>query len=298
MPARSKPAALAGLAVIAASLLGLALSLPTMIDRLAEREGIAQRPVFWFGPPLEERAAAFQGTPVNITTNREPTPEALDALNLDDTTPLQSGYIEVRFGAAAAHFPISPQDDPRLPGMLAHQRWFRVMPLAEAKVNARSELMRQIQRGEVVPRLVAVARYPAEGYDPESWGLVRRKEWPFLFAEFSAGPDARPGTETVNISSATYGELEAIYAPGPYDDPPDLSEEEKAAGMWRHDAMIQVTPAQLIRAKDKIVDEGLEAMGWTWPVAGVSAMGLVVGTMLLASAAVTRPPDDDTRPQR
>ncbi|MEM1166854.1 MAG: hypothetical protein AAGI30_11255 [Planctomycetota bacterium] len=281
----------AGVVLSLVSLAVLLIAIPQLVDRLSGREGLGDRPVFWFGEAFPFGSFRYAGHELQLT-RVDPDQVPGDLLATDPG--LATGFVELTWRGVITRIPYPPEEqraigppsdaDTRLPGMTAHERWFRLMPLAEVEgVSGRDELIELIAAGEVTPRLIAAARYPAEGYDPDSWGLVRRKEWPYVFYELLVdGPPA----ESIRITRATYGELEAIYAPGPYDDPVDLSPEEKRAGLWRHDAMLQVTPSPLYRSKDKIVEEGILAMGWTWPAAAGAAAGLLLGLTLIAASRV------------
>ena len=70
---------------------------------------------------------------------------------------------------------------------------------------------------------------------------------------------------------------------------------------WQFAAAMQVTPSLHTPAARSAspmsypnfvnVREALAAMGWTWPVAGVSILTLIIGGLMLAASFVKR---DDT----
>ncbi|MEM9083407.1 MAG: hypothetical protein AAGB34_07415 [Planctomycetota bacterium] len=303
----SRKGLIVGVGVLLISLLGIAVSVPQMATKLSDRN--VSRVITWFGKPIRADSFSYRGESFLLRAVREPTKEDLEAVNdeLERRDLARSGYLEITFRGQIARFPLSPEDDERLPNEIAHDRWFRLMPMAMVKgLNSQRDLQERFDSGEVMPHVIAVARYPAEGFHPESWGLVRRKDWPYLFAEFRHGG---PAEESVAVSRLTYGELDSLYAPGPYADAVVFSEDEKQAaiaagadaedllvvdeeeykaGRWRLGAMHQVTPATLIRAKSKTVDDGIRSMGWTWPIASLSVMGVLVGVGLIGASRVSR----------
>lgn len=58
-------------------------------------------------------------------------------------------------------------------------------------------------------------------------------------------------------------------------------------GDWRYAAALEVTPT-LQRPKNTFAGEGIVAMDWTWPAAGVSVLALTLGIAVLASSFVQR----------
>lgn len=273
--ARPRLTLVSGLALMALSLAGLVVSIPAMADRLSHRPELRDRPLAWFEDPVTIDRFTFRGEPVAIETReRDESGAALDP-----------PIVVVTWRGQEAHFPVGGRDDPRLPGLLRHEDWFKIMTMAQAKAPSSDEVRRMIAEGRTRPRLIAAARYPAEGYDPGSWGLVRRREWRYRFVEFLADG---PAESSIRSWETTYADLERAVAPGPYDKPVELSRADEAEKLWQHGAMLQVTPAMLYRARDKQVQQGIHAMGWTWPVGGASMLGLAAGAALVAASRVGR----------
>ncbi len=268
---------LLGLLLLIASLVGLGVSLPAMAQRLSHREDLKNRPMVWFEEPVYDEVFTFRAEPVSVKT-----------ITADGTgQPLAVPEVVVTWRGSEARFPVPPGfDDPRLPGLLRHSDWFKIMPMVAARGSSDQDVRKQIAEGAITPTLIAAARYPAEGYDAGSWGLVRRREWKYRYAEFRA---EGPPESAIETSEATYAELERFIAPGPYDKPlGEVTDAERERKLWQHAAMLQVTPAMLYRAKDKQVQSGIHAMGWTWPVAGVSVLGVILGAGLVALSGLSR----------
>ncbi|MBL0926904.1 MAG: hypothetical protein IBJ11_04525 [Phycisphaerales bacterium] len=263
---------LIGSAMIALGLIALGLSSWQMAERLSHRNDLKQRPMVWFYDALSGEEAVFGGNAIRV--------ETLAAKGEDPVT------IVVHWRGQQARFPLGGFDRERLPGLLRHSDWFKIMPMAMARVDSNDELMGLIAQGTVKPRLIAAARYPAADFDPATWGLVRRREWRYVFAEFL--PDGPP-EQSIRLTDTTLGKIDALFAPGPYDKPVvGVGEEEKRDRMWQYYAMLQITPPMLYRAKDKQVDEGLRAMSWTWPAAGGSVLVTFIGALVTGFGVVGR----------
>jgi len=271
--------------LLATSTLGLALSTWAMASRLAHRPDLKNRPHFWFNTRIDAEKFEFLGVPCEVTLDPAPgTPNGPDQLGRfpPDIKPA----LIVSWRGQQVRFEFGGRYDPRLPHMLKHEEWFRLLPMVASDAGSGERLNEAMNRGELRPRLIAAARYPAEGYDEGSWGLVRRREWRYRFAEFLVDG---PAENSIKTWDTTYKGIESVVAPGPYDKPVQgLTEQQRRDILWQYDAMVQVTPTTLFRAKDKVVTEGMSAMSWTWPAAGASVLGIVVGGMLTFSAGVKR----------
>jgi hypothetical protein len=274
-----------GPTLLAASIVGLGVSSWAMANRLADRPALKSRPHYWFNTRIDAEKFDFLGVPCEVTLDPAPgTPNGPDAHGKfpEGVKPA----LVVSWRGQTIRFDFGGRYDPRLPGMLKHEEWFRLLPMLASDGGSNEKLLEAMRNHEIKPRLIAAARYPAEGYDEGSWGLVRRREWRYRFAEFL--PEGPP-EQSIKTWDTTYKSIERVVAPGPYDKPVEgLTEEQRREILWQYDAMIQVTPTTLFRAKDKVVTEGMSAMSWTWPAAGLSVMGIVIGAMLTSSAGVSR----------
>jgi hypothetical protein len=250
-----------GAVLLAASVGGLAASIPTMARRLSHR-GLA---VVWFADPVAEERFKFAGEEVEIRTVEA----AGDGAGARPT-------LEVVWRGETSSFEIEEgvRDEPRLPGLLRHDDWLRVLVMAEG-ARSGEEVNAGIAAGTIRPRLIVAMRRPAEGYDPGSWGTVRRREWRYRFLELLP-PSASPETAT-RLHEHTYAELDRLSDPAAQRDPALRDE------VWKYSAMQHVTPGTLFRARNRPVEDAMQAMGWTWPVAGVSVIGAVAGLILVSS---------------
>jgi hypothetical protein len=258
----------AALIILTVSIVGLLASAWFMMSRLAER-GIE---LVYFNEPVTETEFIFEDNPVTIErvdTDPEANPYQVDRA------------FRLSYRGESVDFPIVLEDNDKLPGLLGVEQWMRVLPMVTGAQSA-EDAAAKLASGDIKPRMIVAARYPAEGYDAESWGLVRRSEWGYWLAELNP-----TGPEPITLTQKTYRELDALHTPGKYT-PEDMipTPEQRTRDLWQHYAMQQVTPSQFFRAKDRNLDSALEAMGWTWPAAGLSGLGIMISFALLGMARV------------
>ena len=202
--------------------------------------------------------------------------------------------LRLTWRADTADFPVAFADKPGEEGLKRFEDWFSISMLVdgEESESALREKWATDERGEpmIVPRLVVAARYPApgaEGLERSTWGLVRRQEWEYRIGELRIdGPPA----DAIDLRTMNYEQLDALHLPGKYTEKKYLLPEgERDAMLWMYYAMQTVTPAAQYRGRNKSQTDVVRSMGWAWPVAVGSTLGLVGGIALFASAGVTRP---------
>lgn len=209
------------------------------------------------------------------------------------------GVLRISWRGDELLWPVGGPVNEYIPDLEKYQSWLKAMLIVDGAADevALREKWTPDESGsaEVVPRLVVAARYPAPGYDEESWGLVRRRDWVYRIAELATEPDAN---QPIIEHERTYEELEALVNPNYYTakyrpERMPASEEARIADLWMHEAMVNVTPPSQYRGRTKAIDEVIESMGWPWITAIGSAAGLVVGVIVLASTTVRRVEFDD-----
>lgn len=254
------------LVILIVSALGLLFSAWSMKSRLAARE----IELIYFNDPVGDTEFFFEEHPVSI--------ERVEVDPQDNPFGVDRA-LRLTYRGATLDFPVVAEDKEVLPGLLGVDEWFRVLPMVTGATSA-EDAVAKLESGAITPRMIVAARYPAEGYDAESWGLVRRSDWMYWLAELNP-----TGDEPITLIAKTYRELDALHTPGPHT-PEEMipTPEQRERDLWQHYAMQQVTPSQFFRAKDRNLDSALEAMGWTWPVAGVSGLGVMVGFVMLGIA--------------
>ena len=275
---RRSPLATVSLLAMGLSAVALVASVWSMSTRLAERE--VQNVLF--GEPILDASFTYLYEPGSDGEDVEITYLKADEAGAE-TPVLRIGYRGLTTDYPVFKPPTEITE--QLPGLLAFRDWFKVVPMVTGAASA-EEAELAIRDGVASPRMIIVARYLPEGFEDGSWGTVRRQEWVYRFAELHAPPEE----PAITVEEKTYRQLDALHTPGIRAKDEDIpTEAERERDLWMHFAMQQVTPPQFMRAKDRKLDEALEAMGWTWPVAGVSIMTLVASGLLLAMASKPRP---------
>ena len=83
--------------------------------------------------------------------------------------------LKLEFGGHTRLIPVKAPAAKDLPTLAAYEEWVAVLAMNEVGLDAQ-------HRSAAVPgtdRLLVVVRRTPEGFDPETWGSVRRTEWVF-----------------------------------------------------------------------------------------------------------------------
>ena len=251
--------------------LSLAVFVPALTTAAFRLEG-RPVPLVWFLDPILSHDFAYRGEPLHVDES---------SITQEDGT--EKPAVVITYRGRDTLIPVETRDD-RLPDLLKYENWMEILPMVEGG-NARSaaDIERMLTDGEIQARLIVATRQTPVDYDPGSWGLVRRKDWRYTFYEFVHDV---PVEESVRVFEGTYRELEGLV------DPDVRAEQGREGDLWMYHAMIQVTPANYY-PKNKQVDESIAAMGWAWPAAGVSMLGMVAGVMIVLMSSV-RTPDEES----
>jgi hypothetical protein len=198
------------------------------------------------------------------------------------------GTMRVHWRGHTIDYPMWTRPNKEGEALEPHKDWFGVMVLADGAEDTGS--LRSNWTGENGPRtrLIVAARYPAEGFDPGSWGLVRRKEWHYRLAVLHTdGPD----DAAVEQWDKSYEELDAIFLPGKYTSGWFIpkSDAERLDKLWMFYAMLEVTPPMHYRGRDKGSEAVIASMGWPWPVAAAGCMGMLAGIAIWVAGGIKRP---------
>ncbi len=270
-----------GGALIAVSLVSLGVSAWSMAQRLQGRP----MPLVYFSSPIVDEKFNYLNEPVVVT---HLSAAEADAEASRDWWAKGRAALRISYRGSTVDFPIIGKDHDRLPGLLDYESWFKIMPMVTGERTS-NDIVAKLATGEIHSRIVIAGRYPAPGFNEGSTGLVRRTEWVYRLAELHSH-----GDEPITVLEKTFEELDALHTPGKWTairHPEWVKEgDERDHDIWMHYAMQQVTPAPFLRAKDRALDAALGAMGWTWPVAGMSVVG-VLGGLLLVGLGIVRVPD-------
>ncbi len=226
-----------GGAIILAGAAMLAFALPAMTARLRERSETAP-PVRWFVETVYDDEFRYHGHPVELRTVSDG-PEA---------------FVEVHWMGAVERLPVTGRDDPRLPELMRHADWLRVLQMVKVRGGQTPDEALATPEGE--HRVVVASRAPDEGLSENKRGKMRRNAWKYTFVRLL--PEGG-----VDRSSAFLPQLEQRT--------------------WQHAAALEVTNTPR-RPAAELVDDGFGALGWTWPVGGIGVLLLFVGAMVVGGS--------------
>lgn len=241
-------------AVGAASAAVMVLSGGLMAWRIGSFHKNNQRAVFAF-QELALRSFEYAGRPVDLTDEDE----------------AGIWYLRLTYGDATERLPVAVPGDRRLPGLMPHAGWLRVLRFAEADGKKLDELQAQMRAGEVRDRLVAVTRSPRPGQDPLTYGNADPRGWVFDFYEFK--PEG--GFEHERLRFPTTKTHQAAR------------DGELRENTWQYQAALSVMPLGFA-PKPKFTNDGLKAAGWTLP-ATTSSMLAMIGCFAAAYQPRRRP---------
>ncbi len=254
-----------GLALAILGAIGLAVSIPWLVSRLRHRNITTMRLV----AQIEEPNVLVNGEPLLV--ERVP-PEGEDVGG-------QRPVLRLHWRGATHDFPMIDDNVMFEPGLKKYGYWFGVVVLADGAATE-EEFERMWSMGGPEPFLVAVARYPAQGYEGTPWNEVRRQEWIYEFARLHLdGHEDEP----IEIARKPYEQVDALFLPGKYTDKKYLpTPEERERDLWQYYAMNYVTPPGQIRGRNKVIDPLMREMGLAWPAAGTSILAIMLGILLVA----------------
>lgn len=272
-----------GLALVCAGSAVLALSVYAMAQRVStfyQAEPAAR----WHFEKTLRRFFTFHARPVEIA---------------DAATPAGSPALRVRFGPTERLIPVASPLLPNLADLDAYREFAAVLAFAP------------VERGEIRvnwddargARLVIVTRDTA-GYDEKTWGAVRVKDW--LFHLYELHENGEISARVVQFPDRRGRVPAEVYArddlraagkdvpPMPEDGGPRLTSVElvqERSWEWQA-ALFAVPDAQVSRYRFKqdavAGSEQNRGMGWTLPAAGFSAMGAMLGVIMIGGDRATR----------
>lgn len=192
------------------------------------------REIFAF-KPVEKREFTFAGRPVTLN---------------DDRSIPEQPYLVVTYGDTVERLRATVPGDPRLPDLLPHKDWLRVLVFAPASRRTTEEFLEEFDRVPDNYRLAIVTRTPRAGVDPQTWGAAWKRDWVFDFYEFN-----REGGFT--RERLNYPKRGGIRKP----EPGELRE-----NTWQFQAALQLMPqAGGVGPTHNFFGDALSAAGWYLP---------------------------------
>lgn len=215
-----------------------------------------------------------------------------DATSTDERTGSAHAAVKVVYGETSMTIPVIAPKVSGYKDLSAYEDSLRVLSFAPIKDG----------KADIKPfsddnwRALIVVRHTAEGWDEETWGGVRVKDWTFHLYELM--PDgAITGPRLMQFRDRRGRVPAEVYARGalkkegkPVPPMTDRLTNIEAIGerTWEWQAALFAMPKAQIsryRYRTDAVDGGGSAgaagMGWTFPVAGLSIMGVVLGCGLM-----------------
>lgn len=221
--------------------------------------------VFYF-MPVNLTEFTYADRPVTLTDEGKPAEPDSGAM----------WFLNVRYGNDELKLRATVPGDPRLPGLVAHMDWLRVLRFAEGKGMSLQALRDKVDRGEIQDRLVLVTRTPEPGADPETFGRSNKRAW--LFDFYTLKPEGGFGRERLRFphtSTRSKPKPSAI---------PMLEE-----NTWQYQAAMLVMPPGSI-TNQKFERDALGAMGWTLPATSLSFVALLLTLVFGSRPAAARGP--------
>lgn len=224
----------------------------------------------------EHPPAVFYFMPVNLTefTYADRPVTLTDEGKPAEPDPAAMWFLNVRYGSDELKLRATVPGDPRLPGLVPHMDWLRLLRFAEGKGMSLQALRDKVERGEVQDRLVLVTRTPEPGADPETFGRSNKRAWLFDFYTFRPeGGFDRQRLRFPHTSTRSKPKPSAI---------PMLEE-----NTWQYQAAMLVMPPGSITTQ-KFERDALGAMGWTLPATSLSFVALLLTLVFGARPAAAR----------
>jgi hypothetical protein len=270
----------AGLLILLLALLGTGISGVAMARRAATFNQTLPD-LFHFERQFA-REFFFRGKPVSLQDSK--TPDGQPALTL-------------RFGDATATLRVHPPSVPNFVDLAVYEEHVTVLSFQPLQAGQKTA----DPYSDKDWRAVVVNRRTPEGWQQETWGNVRVRDWVFEVFELTADgtitkrqmqfPDRR-GRLPAEVDARREAAAEGRTLP---DGPLDLGIEKIQERTWEWQACLFSMPrAQVSRYRfrtDAIDGSGSQpGMGWTLPFMGVSILGAVVGGLMMMLASTKREP--------
>jgi hypothetical protein len=141
-----------------------------MAQRIARYNAAAKIPTF-HAEPIAGRTLRVDGFPVATLTDVE----AADGARRGE------GMIRLEYGGRETLIPVKRPPALNLPTLAGYDEWLKALAIYPVVRNEKGEQSR-VAGSE---RFVIVVRRTPEGYDPETWGEVRRIDWVFDYYELT-----------------------------------------------------------------------------------------------------------------
>ncbi len=260
-----------GWLILLISAAALAASVAVMAPRISAFNRAADFKELHFEPILARHFTVY-GRAVALT----------DAVDADGRS-----VLHVRYGDDAPivfEVPVRTPPAPDLPDLGGYDEWCNVLALGQVERDAAGN---QVLANDT-QRVVIVSRQTPEGYDPQTWGIVRQSEWTFDF--YDLRPDGSVDRFTRRWPRSYTGERslqQAARAQGDKADPraAALSRiEPLQERSWEFQAALHVSPKLSVPSyKFQNTAFDIHVLGWTLPVGMFAVLGVLAGLAIALS---------------
>jgi hypothetical protein len=200
---------------------------------------------------------SYRGRPVTLT---------------NDLTDPANPVLVVDYGGAVERVNVSIPGNFKLPDLIPHDDWMRILCFAPAQGLSPEQFVEKIRSPDFEYRLVMVTRTPRPGTDPKTWGSVWKKDWVFDFFEFM------PDGTILKHPRLKYPTTRGVRKP---------KEGELHENTWEFQAALQLMPqAGGVGPTHNFFGNAMAAAGWTLPLGAFA--GLVCTVALAFSFAPSR----------
>ncbi len=188
----------------------------------------------------------------------------------DDRSDVRQPALVVHYGDATERIPMSVPPEPdsprwKLPDLLPHEDWLRVLLMAPREGMSFEEWQRDIDSDKLETRLILATRTPRPGSDPATWGSVWKKDWVFDFYELM------PDGSIFRHDRLKYPTTRGVQEPKPG---------ELHENTWQFQAALQTMPqAGKIGPTHNFFGNAIAAAGWTLPASSFSGLAGTLATV-------------------
>jgi hypothetical protein len=252
--------------------------------------------VRWTAQKVQTRSFQFEGFPPATLT---------DGPDLPAKGGAASGFatLVLDYAGRQTTIPVKRPPVKDLPNLALYEEWVSVLAINEVTLDTPAP---QADAHSVAlagtDKLLIVVRKTPEGYDPESWGSVRRIEWVFDFYRLMPDGTVQAFERRWPRSDRSERRLQRMAAADPASPPADLTDAGELAA-WREEvqrsrllaaippldqrgpeyfAALHVIPKLNVpRYKFNDTAFDIKVLGWTLPV---TMTALLVGSVSLVFA--------------
>lgn len=241
------------------------------------------------------RGKQFRHFHVQPMLSRELDAEGFPHGRLDDSTDPATGAfaLKLTFGDQTRYIPVNKPPGTGLPNLGIYDEWLRLLAINEVERDPNDPAGGQRPKPGTEQLMIVVRRTP-EGFDPGSWGSVRRTEWLFDFYELKRDGSIVASTRRWPMAKTMYEESFQKRAAAADADP-----RLKALAATRplqersveYLAALHVIP-KLNVPKYKFTDTAFSprVLGWTLPVTMLSGLAFCFAFFFaVAPSRVTTP---------